>query len=205
MLQYELTAELDRETIGRVKAICTRKVLTASASDDQWSGRYSQERLSGVITHIIGASNDIAVATRRAPGNIAVVSPAVATALQSATAFYNRVEANVNGSTATPEVGSLNGGAIKVYRDNYAVDSRTNFDNEEVLVAYKGTSKDDAGVIYCPYESAVVNQAIDPNNFSPRIGIHTRYAFVNNLLGADNYYRLLQFKGISGKITGDTY
>src|SRR5690554_2151724 len=205
MLQYELTAELDRETIGRVKAICTRKVLTASVSDDQWAGRYSRERLSGVITHIIGASNDIAVATRRAPGNIAVVSPAVATALQSATAFYNRVEANVNGSTATPEVGSLNGGAIKVYRDNYAVDSRTNFDNEEVLVAFKGASKDVAGVIYCPYESAVVNQAIDPNNFSPRIGIHTRYAFVNNLLGADNYYRLLQFKGISGKITGDTY
>lgn len=205
VLQYELTAELDRETIARCKALCKRKELVSDDSNtESWSGRWSQERLSNIVTHIIAASNEIAVATRRAPANIAVVSPSVATALQSATQYFNKITTDVTGSTATPEVGSLNGGSIKVYRDNYAVNAKGE-DNEEVLLAYKGASNDDAGVIFCPYVTGVVNQAIDPNDFSPRIGIMTRYAFANNMLGADNYYRLLKFSGLTQKVSGNKY
>ena len=205
VLQYELTAEIDRETIARCKSLCKLKTLKPgdTPAADGWSGRWSQERLSNIITHIIAQSNDIAIATRKNPGNIAVVSPAVATALQSATQFFNKITTDVTGSTATPEVGTLNGGSIKVYRDAYAVNHGV--DNEEVLIAYKGASNDDAGVIFCPYVTGVVNQAIDPNTFSPRIGIMTRYAFANNMLGADNYYRLLKFQGIASKVNGDTY
>jgi len=205
-LQYELTAEIDRETIARCKALTKLKTLTPGAAPevaDGWVGRWSQERISNIITHIIAASNDIAIATRKAPGNIAVVSPAVATALQSSTQFFNKITTDVTGSTATCEVGTLNGGQLKVYRDAYAVNHGV--DNCEVLIAYKGASNDDAGVIFCPYVTGVVNQAIDPNTFSPRIGIMTRYAFANNLLGADNYYRTLKFEGLDQKIAGDVY
>jgi len=207
-LQYELTAEIDRETIARCKALTKVKTLRPKekvdeAKGDEWMGRWSQERISNIITHIIAASNDIAIATRKAPGNIAVVSPAVATALQSSTQFFNKIATDVTGSTATAEVGTLNGGSIKVYRDAYAVNHGV--DNCEVLIAYKGASNDDAGVVFCPYVTGVVNQAIDPNTFSPRIGIMTRYAFANNLLGADNYYRTLKFEGLDRKIAGDVY
>lgn len=208
-LQYELTAEIDRETIARCKALTKVKTLRPKEDEkidnttDGWFGRWSQERISNIITHIIAASNDIAIATRKAPGNIAVVSPAVATALQSSTQFFNKITTDVTGSTATAEVGTLNGGSIKVYRDAYAVNHGV--DNCEVLIAYKGASNDDAGVVFCPYVTGVVNQAIDPNTFSPRIGIMTRYAFANNLLGADNYYRTLKFEGLDRKIAGDVY
>lgn len=205
VLQYELTAEIDRETIARCKALCKMKLIKPAekAVEDGWAGRWSQERLSNIITHVIAQSNDIAIATRKNPGNIAVVSPAVATALQSATQFFNKITQDVTGSTATPEVGTLNGGSIKVYRDAYAVNRGV--DNEEVLVAYKGASNDDAGVIFCPYVTGVVNQAIDPNTFSPRIGIMTRYAFANNMLGADNYYRLMKFQGIAARVNGNEW
>ena len=204
-LQYELTAEIDRETIARCKALTKIKTLTpaADAATNGWSGRWSQERISNIITHIVAASNDIAIATRKAPGNIAVVSPAVATALQSSTQFFNKITTDVTGSTATCEVGTMNGGQLKVYRDAYAVNHGV--DNCEVLVAYKGASSDDAGCIFCPYVTGVVNQAIDPNTFSPRIGIMTRYAFAQNLLGADNYYRTLKFEGLDAKISGNVY
>lgn len=204
-LQYELTAEIDRETIARCKALTKLKTLTPAtdAATDGWSGRWSQERISNIITHIVAASNDIAIATRKAPGNIAVVSPAVATALQSSTQFFNKITTDVTGSTATCEVGTMNGGQLKVYRDAYAVNHGV--DNCEVLVAYKGASNDDCGVVFCPYVTGVVNQAIDPNTFSPRIGIMTRYAFANNLLGADQYYRTLKFEGLQDKIAGDVY
>jgi hypothetical protein len=136
-------------------------------------------------------ANDIATATRRSAANIAVVSPDMASVLQQAAPFFNKVTSDVNGSTATPEIGTLNG-AIKVYRDNYAVNYQ-GVDNGEVLLAYKGTGVSDCGVVFCPYVTGVVNQAIDPNDFSPRVGVMSRYAFANNMLGADNYYRLLKF------------
>lgn len=195
VLQYEMTAEIDRETIARCKSLCKPifcKQGTSTDVDNGMIGRWSQERYSRIVGLIMKVANDIATATRRAAANIAVVSPDMASVLQSAAPFFNKVTSDVNGSTATPEIGTLNG-SIKVYRDNYAANG-VGQDNGEVLLAYKGTGVSDCGVVFCPYVTGVVNQAIDPNDFSPRVGVMSRYAFANNMLGADNYYRLLKFE-----------
>ena len=194
VLQYEMTAEIDRETIARCKSLCKPIFCKAGQKtdvDNGMIGRWSQERYSRIVGLIMKTANDIATATRRSAANIAVVSPDMASVLQQAAPFFNKVTSDVNGSTATPEIGTLNG-AIKVYRDNYAVNYQ-GVDNGEVLLAYKGTGVSDCGVVFCPYVTGVVNQAIDPNDFSPRVGVMSRYAFANNMLGADNYYRLLKF------------
>ena len=193
VLQYEMTAEIDRETIARCKSLCKPIFCKAGQKtdvDNGMIGRWSQERYSRIVGLIMKTANDIATATRRSAANIAVVSPDMASVLQQAAPFFNKVTSDVNGSTATPEIGTLNG-AIKVYRDNYAVNYQ-GVDNGEVLLAYKGTGVSDCGVVFCPYVTGVVNQAIDPNDFSPRVGVMSRYAFANNMLGADNYYRLLK-------------
>ena len=199
VLQAEMTAEMDRETIGRCKALCTprvyRKSNTVLANNDGFIGRNSQERFGMIITHIMKGANDIRTATRRGAANIAVVSPDVATVLQCANPWFNKVQHEVNGSAVTPEMGILNG-VIKVFCDQYAVDEFGQNDNGEVLLAFKGSSLYDAGVIFCPYVTGVVNQAIDPNDFSPRVGIMSRYGFAHNMLGAENYYRLLKFQDL---------
>jgi len=195
VLQYEMTAEIDRETIARCKSLCKPIFCRAGAAQDVSNGmigRWSQERYSRIVGLIMKVANDIATATRRSAANIAVVSPDMASVLQQAAPFFNKVTSEVNGSTATPEIGTLNG-SIKVYRDNYAANG-VGQDNGEVLLAYKGTGVSDCGVVFCPYVTGVVNQAIDPNDFSPRVGVMSRYAFANNMLGADNYYRLLKFE-----------
>ena len=195
VLQYEMTAEIDRETIARCKSLCKPIFCRAGNNtdvDNGMIGRWSQERYSRIVGLIMKVANDIATATRRSAANIAVVSPDMASVLQQAAPFFNKVTSEVNGSTATPEIGTLNG-AIKVYRDNYAANG-VGQDNGEVLLAYKGTGVSDCGVVFCPYVTGVVNQAIDPNDFSPRVGVMSRYAFANNMLGADNYYRLLKFE-----------
>ncbi len=195
VLQYEMTAEIDRETIARCKSLCKPIFCRAGNNTDVENGmigRWSQERYSRIVGLIMKVANDIATATRRSAANIAVVSPDMASVLQQAAPFFNKVTSEVNGSTATPEIGTLNG-AIKVYRDNYAANG-IGQDNGEVLLAYKGTGVSDCGVVFCPYVTGVVNQAIDPNDFSPRVGVMSRYAFANNMLGADNYYRLLKFE-----------
>ena len=195
VLQYEMTAEIDRETIARCKSLCKPIFCKAGNTTDVnngFVGRWSQERYSRIVGLIMKTANDIATATRRSAANIAVVSPDMASVLQQAAPFFNKVTSEVNGSTATPEIGTING-AIKVYRDNYAANG-IGQDNGEVLLAYKGTGVSDCGVVFCPYVTGVVNQAIDPNDFSPRVGVMSRYAFANNMLGADNYYRLLKFE-----------
>jgi hypothetical protein len=195
VLQYEMTAEIDRETIARCKSLCKPIFCRAGVQADVNNGmigRWSQERYSRIVGLIMKVANDIATATRRSAANIAVVSPDMASVLQQAAPFFNKVTSEVNGSTATPEIGTLNG-SIKVYRDNYAANG-VGQDNGEVLLAYKGPGVSDCGVVFCPYVTGVVNQAIDPNDFSPRVGVMSRYAFANNMLGADNYYRLLKFE-----------
>ena len=202
VLQYEMTAEIDRETIARCKSLCKPVFCKAGDTTDVnngFVGRWSQERYSRIVGLIMKTANDIATATRRSAANIAVVSPDMASVLQQAAPFFNKVTHDVNGSTATPEIGTING-AIKVFRDNYAV-NYAGQDNGEVLLAYKGTGVSDCGVVFCPYVTGVVNQAIDPNDFSPRVGVMSRYAFANNMLGADNYYRLLKFE--TAKIWAD--
>lgn len=205
ILQYEMTAELDRETIGHCKNLCSKKTFekNTDTTGDGWTGRWSQERFSGIITQIMRYANQIRTATRRSAANIAVVSPDMATVLQSAAPFFNKIVTNVNGSAATPEVGTLNS-SIKVYCDQYAVDEYMKNDNGQVLLAFKGSESNDAGVIFCPYVTSLVNQAIDPNDFSPRIGVMSRYAFADNMLGAENYYRLLEFKGLFQNSTEET-
>jgi len=199
VLQAEMTAEMDRETIGRCKALCTPRVFKKSektlADNDGFIGTNSQERFGMIITHIMKGANDIRTATRRGAANIAVVSPDVATVLQCANPWFTKVAHEVNGSAVTPEMGTLNG-VLKVFCDQYAVDEFGQNDNGEVLLAFKGSSLYDAGVIFCPYVTGVVNQAIDPNDFSPRVGIMSRYGFAHNMLGAENYYRLLKFNGL---------
>ena len=199
VLQAEMTAEMDRETIGRCKALCTPRIFNKSpmtlANNDGFIGTNSQERFGMIITHIMKGANDIRTATRRGAANIAVVSPDVATVLQCANPWFTKVAHEVNGSAVTPEMGTLNG-TLKVFCDQYAVDEFGANDNGEVLLAFKGSSLYDAGVIFCPYVTGVVNQAIDPNDFSPRVGIMSRYGFAHNMLGAENYYRLLKFNGL---------
>lgn len=199
VLQAEMTAEMDRETIGRCKSLCTPRIFNKStttlATNDGFIGTNSQERFGLIITHIMKGVNDVRTATRRGAANIAVVSPDVATVLQCANPWFTKVAHEVNGSAVTPEMGTLNG-VVKVFCDQYAVDEFGANDNGEVLLAFKGSSLYDAGVIFCPYVTGVVNQAIDPNDFSPRVGIMTRYGFAHNMLGAENYYRLLKFNGL---------
>ena len=199
VLQQEMTAEMDRETIGRCKSLCTPRVYNKAdqtlANNDSFIGTNSQERFGLIITHIMKGVNDIRTDTRRGAANIAVVSPDVATVLQVANPWFTKVAHEVNGSAVTPEMGTLNG-VVKVFCDQYAVDEFGANDNGEVLLAFKGSSLYDAGVIFCPYVTGVVNQAIDPNDFSPRVGIMSRYGFAHNMLGAENYYRLLKFNGL---------
>ena len=177
-LQYEVQAEIDREILANVKSVATTATtLDISATD----GRWSQERLVILVNKIVKEANAIGSRTRRGVGNFVVVSTNVATALQSVNnGSFTSNGVLVNAGNTLAEIGSINN-SITVYRDTYNT-------NDEVVVGYKGPQTSDAGIIFSPYIMGLFNRAIGENAFSPRIGVMSRYAITNSLLGASRYY-----------------
>ena len=145
--------------------------------------------LAGLAKRIIAECNDVATRTRRGAGNFAVVSTKVASALQSLNGgIFTANVASVNPSNTFAEVGTLNG-VIKVYRDTYNTDN-------QVLVGFKGAGVSDCGVIYSPYIMGLFNRTMAQEDFTPRIGVMSRYAITNNLLGVQRYYATFNVSNI---------
>jgi hypothetical protein len=200
-LNYELNAQLDREILDVIKYVAedtSANVGGAKLSDFNVDpsasghggsfGRWNGEVFMSIIAAIVAQSNVLALTTGRGAGNFAVVSADVATALQAAGHQFVQYKGGVNPSQSVSYIGKLNGN-IDIYRDRFATGSFA-------LVGYKGSGISEAGVIYSPYVSALTNRAINSGDFSPRIGVMSRYAITHNLLGAGRYYRLIGFAGL---------
>ena len=205
VLQAEVIAEMDREIIAKLKTTAVTgtggapaKVLDLNATSGTpgyVDGRWSQEQISSLVTSIIHQANVIAISTRRGAGNFAIVSAGVATALQAARPSFQGVTTKVNPTRAgVAEIGTLNGD-ITIYRDQYATD-------EYALVGYKGEGQNDCGIILSPYLMNVVNTGQDPNTFAPRIGVMSRYAITDSLLGSGRYYRLINYHNMNKVVAG---
>jgi hypothetical protein len=209
VLQYEITSELDRQLIYRMKktSVDTSVVngvpngglvipaidVTSSASFNQnWGG--TGERFMNIVAAIVNQANNLAITTRRGAGNFVIVSPAIATALQGAGHQFVQYTSKVNATTTSAPIGKLNG-TIEVYRDQYA-------NTDYALVGYKGSGISDSGIIFSPYMMGLTMRAVDPNDFYPRVGVMSRYAIVDSLLGSGRYYRLLNFTNVGNIIAG---
>jgi hypothetical protein len=181
-------------------------------------GRWSAEKFRGLLFQIEREANQIGAETRRGRGNMAIVSPDVASALAMSgildfsPAFNSAMNTDVNGNTLA---GTISGGKIKVYIDPYSVPTHTETWTpvNYVCVGYKGTSPYDAGIFYCPYVPLQMVRAVDTNTFQPKIGFKTRYGVVSNpfVLGSDNspdamrlqrrrnqYYRMFRVDNLHG-------
>jgi hypothetical protein len=146
-----------------------------------------------MINAIIYQQARVAKLTHIAPANFVIVSPGVATALQSAPpGYFNASKNALTGFGGLPEIGTLNAGTMKVYFDSYA-------STEYALVGLKGESSDQAGVIYSPYVTGVRN-AIDPQDFSSRLMNFSRYALTDSLLDSGRFYRYIPFSNVSSLI-----
>jgi hypothetical protein len=64
------------------------------------------------------------------------------------------------------------------------------------LLGYKGPEYYDTGIVYCPYIPVMVQRTIGPNDFSPRVGLLTRYGVVDHIFGASLYYHMVICTGL---------
>lgn len=115
-------------------------------------------------------SNQIHRKTMRGGANFAVVSPAVATILESIPGYA----ANTNGDSmkfamGVQKVGMINN-RFEVYKVPY-------FSTNRILMGYAGSQFLETGAVYAPYIPLMMTPLVlDPTNFVPRKAVMTRYA-----------------------------
>jgi hypothetical protein len=123
-------------------------------------------------TKVQKLSNKIHQLTLRGGANFLVTSPTVATVLESIPGFAS----NNNGDAAQEEyafgvqkVGTINN-RYKVYKNPYFTDNL-------ILMGYRGTQFLETGAVFAPYIPLIMTPLIyDPETFTPRKGLMTRYA-----------------------------
>jgi len=212
ILSTEILAEINREVIRTINSQAKTGALTSNVAirgifnlSTDADGRWSVEKIKGLILQLEREANTIAKETRRGKGNFAIVSSDVASALAAsgmldyAPAMSTALNVDDTGNTFA---GVLNG-RMRIYIDPYAT-------GDYINVGYKGTNPYDAGVFYCPYVPLTMVRAVAEESFQPKIGFKTRYGMASNpFVGSapadglataktNQYYRIFRVDNILG-------
>ena len=121
-------------------------------------------------TKIQKVSNKIHQKTLRGGANFVVCSPEVATILESIPGYAASTDGDkMDFAMGVQKVGSLNS-RFKVYKNPYMTENT-------MLLGYRGSQFLETGAVYAPYVPLMMTPLVyDPNTFTPRKGIMTRYA-----------------------------
>jgi len=215
-MSYEIQAEIDREMIARMIQVCLN--AGAGVGYSTWSaisadGRWSGERARDFYNRLVVEANRVAIRNRRGAANFIIATPRICAILETLPNFtWMPVNGNVNTQpVGIAKVGSV-GGRFQIYRDTRTEAqlnpgyTATNAGGgylaqrskpvDYALLGYKGTEYYDSGIVYCPYIPVMVQRTIGPNDFSPRVGLLTRYGVVDHIFGASLYYHLVICQGL---------
>ena len=141
-------------------------------------------------TKINKVSNQIHQLTLRGGANFIVLSPTVATILESIPGFAAADGADAETmqyAFGMQKMGNLNG-KYQVYKNPYMTENT-------ILMGYKGAQFLETGATFAPYIPLIMTPLVyDPTTFTPRKGLLTRYA--KKMLRPE-YYAKLYVNGLN--------
>jgi hypothetical protein len=182
MLSDYISLEIDLEILDMLKS----NALTT----EYWSTNVGEEYVGGTWSNIGGASNaytknawfqtlgvklnkvsnKIHQLTLRGGANFIVASPDVCTILESIPGFVVNADKDaMQFAAGVTAVGSMSN-RYTVYKNPYMT-------SNEILMGYRGNNFLETGAVYAPYVPLIMTPLVyDPQNFTPRRGVMTRYA-----------------------------
>lgn len=160
-------------------------VNDVNVSAQAWTNQTWFETLGQKVQKV---SNKIHQLTMRGGANFIVTSPDVATVLETIPGFTVETDGDkMKYAAGVTQIGSFQN-RYTVYKNPYML---TNV----VLLGYKGSNFLETGAVYSPYVPLVMTPLVyDPDNFTPRRGVLTRYA---KKIVRPEYYGLIVVEGIS--------
>ena len=140
-------------------------------------------------TKIQKLSNIIHQKTLRGGANFLVCSPTVGTILESIPGFAADSDgdaAKASYAFGVQKVGSLNS-RQKVYKNPYMKEN-------QILLGFRGSQFLEAGAVFAPYIPLIMTPLVyDPDSFTPRKGLLTRYA---KKIVRPEFYGLIKVDGL---------
>ena len=123
-----------------------------------------------LVGKIQKVSNEIHRLTMRGGANFVVVSPKVATILESIPGYMTQTDGNkASFAAGVQSIGSLQN-RFTVYKNPYMTEN-------QILVGFRGSNFLETGAVYAPYVPLIMTPLVyDPSDFTPRKGVMTRYA-----------------------------
>ena len=140
----------------------------AAASSDFYNTQGQWFQTLG--TKIQKVSNKIHQKTLRGGANFLVCSPTVATILESIPGYAAATDGDaMEFNMGVQKVGALNN-RFKVYKNPYMTEN-------VILMGFRGSQFLETGAVYAPYVPLMMTPLVyDPESFTPRKGLMTRYA-----------------------------
>ena len=184
MLSDYISTEIDLEILDMLiqAAPSITTEYWSARIGDTWNGSsFSQASFAGTAWtnmtwfQTLGqkmqkVSNKIHQLTMRGGANFAVVSPTVATIIETIPGFM----ANTDGDKM-----EFAGGVTKVgsFSNRYTIYKNPYMKENLMLLGFRGSNFLETGAVYAPYIPLIMTPLVyDPNNFTPRRGVMTRYA-----------------------------
>jgi len=181
MLSDHISLEIDLEILDMLIVNATTTDYWSTQIGNVWNGSSFSAQTNGTAWtnmtwfQTLGqkmqkVSNKIHQLTLRGGANFAVVSPTVATILETIPGFM----AGTNGdkmefAAGVTQVGSFQN-RFQIYKNPYMTEN-------VVLMGFRGSNFLETGAVYAPYIPLLMTPLVyDPDNFTPRRGVMTRYA-----------------------------
>ena len=182
MLSEYISQEIDLEILDMLQQNALTEGHWSARIGFQWNGSnfvdaatngqaYTQGTwFSTFGTVLQRVSNQIHTKTMRGGANFMVVSPDVATVLESIPGFVsNGTGESMQFAMGVSQVGS--------FANRYTVYKNPYMQSNVVLMGFKGSQFLETGAVYAPYIPLIMTPLVyDPKNFQPRKGVMTRYA-----------------------------
>jgi hypothetical protein len=183
MSEY-IALEIDLENLDML-------IQDASAADEYWNAQNNQSlnaaktgydnlnfyNTQGAWFQTLGTkfqkvSNKIHQKTLRGGANFLVCSPAVGTILESIPGYASSSDGDVTKASyafGIQKAGQMNS-RFTVYKNPYMTEN-------VILMGYRGAQFLETGAVFAPYVPLIMTPLVyDPNTFTPRKGLLTRYA-----------------------------
>ena len=181
MLSEYVSQEIDLEILDMLMENALTEGHWSAKVGDEWNGsgfvaggtaaRYTQQQWFQTLGTVLQrVSNQIHAKTMRGGANFMVVSPDVATILESIPGFAaNGTGDAMQFAMGVSQVGSF-ANRYQVYKNPYMTEN-------VILMGFKGGQFLETGAVYAPYIPLIMTPLVyDPKNFTPRKGVMTRYA-----------------------------
>ena len=184
ILSQYISMEIDLEILDMLIQNAYTVDYWSAVNNEQWNGSgFTQTSATTggfyntqggwfqtIGTKLQKVSNKIHQLTLRGGANFMVVSPSVATILESIPGFASDGDGDkMEFNFGVQKIGSINS-RYKVYKNPYMTEN-------VILMGYKGAQFLECGAVFAPYVPLIMTPLLyDPQTFTPRKGLMTRYA-----------------------------